>query len=324
LSMLRPEGLRNVVSALVRKATPRVLSSWLNGIGADLICVCLGSPADDIALMSACASRGIPYVTIFQANAENFWPDDERAQRLADIVAGARRNFFVSHGNHTLLEMQLGIEVSNLEPTPIKFACVARLDPSAKGQDLLLRTMATDAWRSRPVSVSFFGKGRSQQTLCRLARRLGIEDRTRFLGHVDNIENVWATHHALALPSRFEGLPLAVVEAMLCGRPVVVTDVAGNAEVVRDGVTGFVAESAKQDHLDQAMERAWESRSRWHEMGVAAACSIRKLVPPDPAADFARRLLELINVAPDRKPRLVRGAGRPQSVEIQARAEPCR
>ncbi|MHA3774170.1 glycosyltransferase [Verrucomicrobiota bacterium sgz303538] len=314
VSKLRPRVLQKIAGTLARRASPHVLGTWLDRGRADLVCVSVGSPADDISLMDACTARSIPYVTVFQANAECVWPDDARAQRLIEIVAGARRNFFVSRENHSLLETQLGIAVPNSEvirnpynvrrdveiawpheSTPLKLACVARLDPSAKGQDLLLHVLASEPWRSRSVSVSFYGNGRSQQGLCRLAQRLQVEDRAQFFGHVEDIESVWATHHALVLPSRYEGLPLAVVEAMLCGRPSIVTDVAGNAEVVEDGVTGFIAEAASAQHLHRAMERAWENRSRWREIGMAAASAIRAMVPPDPAADFARRLLELID-----------------------------
>jgi hypothetical protein len=72
---------------------------------------------------------------------------------------------------------------------------------------------------------------------------------------------------------------------------------AGNSEVFEDDVTGFVAEAATRRHLHAAMERAWASRDRWEEIGVAAASAIRKLIPGNPARVFASRLLELIAVA---------------------------
>jgi glycosyltransferase involved in cell wall biosynthesis len=131
--------------------------------------------------------------------------------------------------------------------------------------------------------------------LHRLAKRLGLEGRVQFCGHEPNVEQIWATHHALVLPSRFEGLPLAVVEAMLCARPVIVTDVAGNTELVADETTGFVAEAATVRHLHRAMERAWERRSDLESMGKAAARCIRELIPKDPAGEFARRLVDLTN-----------------------------
>ena len=77
-------------------------------------------------------------------------------------------------------------------------------------------------------------------TLRRLAGMLQL-DQVHFRGHVANIKEVWEQNHLLVLPSRYEGLPLALVESMWCGRPAVVTEVAGNTEVCVDNVTGFVA-----------------------------------------------------------------------------------
>jgi glycosyltransferase involved in cell wall biosynthesis len=131
-----------------------------------------------------------------------------------------------------------------------------------------------------------------------LADRLQLQERVRFCGHIDNIESVWATHHALVLPSRYEGLPLAVVEAMHCGRPTIVTNVAGNAEIIEDGVTGFVAEAATEQHLHAALQRAWDQRQNWQKIGAAAAKAIKESVPADPAGDFAQSLLKLTGTGP--------------------------
>jgi glycosyltransferase involved in cell wall biosynthesis len=160
-------------------------------------------------------------------------------------------------------------------------------------QDLLLQLLATEPWRSRDIVVSLVGKGPMEEGVRRLSKNLGLEDKVHFAGHIKDIESLWLTHHALILPSRFEGLPLAMVEAMLCGRPVIVTDVAGNTELVTDGVTGFVAEAATLLHLDRALERAWEARGKWQEIGRAAAVAVRQRVPSDPPACFAGALLDL-------------------------------
>ena len=95
----------------------------------------------------------------------------------------------------------------------------------------------------------------------------------------------------LVLPSRAEGLPLALVEAMMCGRPAIVTDVGGNGEVVRDGITGVIATSATVSALDSALGRFWAMRPQWKRMGIAAAEHIRTLVPADPGPVLADHLL---------------------------------
>ena len=110
------------------------------------------------------------------------------------------------------------------------------------------------------------------------------------MGFEPNIEGVWSQHHALLLPSRYEGLPLAVVEAMLCGRVCIVTDVGGNAELVEDNESGFVAAAPTVPLLDEAMERAWNRRHEWRQMGQSAARRVRERVSPDPVGDFATEL----------------------------------
>jgi glycosyltransferase involved in cell wall biosynthesis len=106
--------------------------------------------------------------------------------------------------------------------------------------------------------------------------------------------HIWARNHALAVPSRFEGLPLALVEAMMCGRPAVVTDVAGNSEVIEDGVTGFLADAPTVRSMESALERFWAQRNDLERMGQVAAARIRQLIPPDPVGVFSDKIKELI------------------------------
>jgi glycosyltransferase involved in cell wall biosynthesis len=116
-----------------------------------------------------------------------------------------------------------------------------------------------------------------------------------FAGFVEDMERLWAGHHALVLPSRYEGLPLSLVEAMLCGRAGIVTDVGGNRELVCDGVNGYLAKAATVELFDQAMNRAWENRHCLLKMGQVAARDVRQYVSPDPTGDFVRELQSLVN-----------------------------
>ena len=94
----------------------------------------------------------------------------------------------------------------------------------------------------------------------------------------------------LVLPSRYEGLPLVLVDAMRCGRPAVVTDVGGNAELCVDGETGFVAPSATVACFGQTLQRAWDARAGWPRLGEAARARVESLVPKDPIGLFCARL----------------------------------
>jgi len=94
----------------------------------------------------------------------------------------------------------------------------------------------------------------------------------------------------LVLPSRYEGLPLALVEAMWCGRPALVTDVGGNAELCLDGKTGFVAEAPVVSSVARALERAWSERHDWFRLGQAGRVHVEAVVPSDPVGLICRSL----------------------------------
>lgn len=310
---------RSLTRAVVRRSAPRLFTQWLKKQNPDLICISHGSVGEDLTLIRLCAESGLPYTIVVHANADYMWPDEGRAREFIEFYGRASRVFFVSNGNRTMLETQIGHEFTNAEiirnpfnvrrdvmvpwPTesnPLNLACVGRLEPAAKGQDLLLRVLAKEPWRSRPLTLSFFGKGCAEDNLRRLTKHLKLDEHVKFYGHIKGIEGLWAKHHALIQPSRFEGLPITIVEAMHCGRMVIVTDVAGNAEVVQDGVNGFVAEAPTERHLHAALERAWEKREQWEKMGQAAGQAIRELVPAEPAAEFARKLLAIVEAGKSR------------------------
>ena len=77
-------------------------------------------------------------------------------------------------------------------------------------------------------------------------------------------------HHVFLLPSRAEGVPNAMLEAMLCGRPVIVSNVGGIAEWVQDGESGYVLPRADLASLQSAMDRCWNNRDQLERMGRTA------------------------------------------------------
>jgi glycosyltransferase involved in cell wall biosynthesis len=259
-------------------------------------------------LDEAAPRKKIPYSPVVQCNAEIWWPGDDEAEQLAPPYGAAEKVFCVSRHNLDLLQRQIGTDLPrsriicnpyrlpNSDPqwpplaNEFRMACVARLDATAKGQDLLLEALSRPRWRDRPVHVDFYGQGRCTRSLSRLAERLQVKN-VQFRGHSGDIATVWKEHHLLLLPSRYEGTPLTLIEAMWCGRPAVVTDVGGNAELCLEGVTGFVAPVPTADLFDEAMERAWTQRTNWQSLGQAARHRVESLLPPDPIAQFCQELL---------------------------------
>jgi glycosyltransferase involved in cell wall biosynthesis len=258
--------------------------------------------------------KRLSFVVVSHLHGEIFWPDDEQASRFRRNLAFARRCYFVSKANRRLFEMQIGGELLNAEivcnpfnvdinagpPWPpfgddgaLRLANVGRLEPLMKGQDLLLEALGTSAWRDRRWKLTFFGEGPMRNCIERLAHSLQLQDHVHFAGFANSVEKIWAENHVLVMASRYEGMPLAIVEAMLCARPVVATNVAGIVEIVKDGMTGFLADAPTASSVREALERMWEKRLEMEAIGKAGATSIRKHVPPDPARAFAEKIKTL-------------------------------
>ena len=280
----------------------------LDAAKPDLVVISHGGYLDGLAWMTHCLKRGIPYDAIVQCNHEGNWLTDEANEEAIAAYKGARRIYCVSYHNLALLKCQLAealpqamvvwnpCNVPREEPPAWpseetwRLGCVARLDPLAKGQDVLLRVLGLPKWTERKIEVNFYGKGPWEANLRRLADHLEIPN-VHFRGHVQGIRTVWETNHILILPSRVEGLPLSLVEAMLCARPAVVTDVGGNAEICLDGMTGYVAPAPTKELLGLAMERAWAARARWQGMGLAARQRALSLIPGDPVGDLCETIV---------------------------------
>jgi glycosyltransferase involved in cell wall biosynthesis len=110
-------------------------------------------------------------------------------------------------------------------------ACVGRLDRQ-KGIDWLLRTAPQWLAQLPDCDMVLVGKGPDQSSLQRLAARLGIADRVFFAGWRGDVSEILAASDLLVLPSRWEGMPNVVLEAMASRRPVLATKVEGVLELL--------------------------------------------------------------------------------------------
>jgi glycosyltransferase involved in cell wall biosynthesis len=309
---------RALRASLTGRPMPDAHQEWLVSQRPDLVVISQGSNTDGQPWMKFCRERGLPYTAIVQCNAEIAWPADKDVDELAGSYRAARAVYCVSRHNLRLLEWQLGVELPNAQvvwnpnqaaglnllPWPaetgkLRLACVGRLEPGSKGQDVLFRMLALPQWRARAVELNLYGEGASEKTLRAMAQSLSLEN-VNFCGFVTNVAGIWRENHLLVLPSRQEGLPLALIEAMSCGRPAVVTDVGGNAEMCVDGETGFVATAAAVGPLAEAFERAWRQRADWPTLGRAARERVLQIVPPDPVAVFGELLKKIAVTSPTR------------------------
>lgn len=240
-------------------------------------------------------------------------PDRERSRTLFGEMDHV---VFVNQANHWNLEMQLASRVAPstviLNTTrlilpgpmpfpsdgPVCFANVARLETGWKGQDLLAGLIGEPRWKERDCRVDCFGLGPDEKYIQDLIMMNGCGERMRLCGYLRDLKSLWASHHALLLPSRGEGTPLVAIEAMMCGRPVISTDVGGNSEIIEDGVTGYLAEAPTLRSFGKAMNRAWKEREKWPEMGRAAHRKATELAQADPPGRLLEVLVKVVEGTP--------------------------
>ncbi len=126
---------------------------------------------------------------------------------------------------------------------------VGRLEP-VKDYPTLLAAMARVP---EPSLLLIAGAGPLRSELAGLAARLGVGRRVRFLGFQPEVKRWMQTADGFVLASRWEGLPMALLEASACGLPIVATDVPGTREAVADGQTGRLAAPGEAEALAAAM-----------------------------------------------------------------------
>jgi glycosyltransferase involved in cell wall biosynthesis len=137
-----------------------------------------------------------------------------------------------------------------------------------------------------------YGNGADEVYLHDLAGYLNLGNIVEFCGYTADLRAVWSRGELLVLPSRFEGSPVTMLEAMAFGRPVLRTAYGGAAEWIEDGANGYLCPAAEVNLLCQTLRRALAERSRWEEMGLRAHDKVRRELSRNPAGIFLRSLDE--------------------------------
>ena len=134
-----------------------------------------------------------------------------------------------------------------------------------KGIIYLLEAAAELRDSANDIKIIIAGDGPLKQMLERYSRENGLSDMVQFIGYRSDVHNLLKMFDVYVLPSLWEGLPLALLEAMSAGKPVIATDVGGNAEIVEHKVNGLVVNAADSKALGRAMMDIYQARE---ELGM--------------------------------------------------------
>ena len=212
------------------------------------------------------------------------------------LFSNAFKLYFVSKRNEVVAERQLAMKFNNSnvvsnpanladfeickwnESEIVYFAFVGRLNSTVKGLGVLLEILGQEKWKNRGWVLNLYGQGEDEAYLKELVKLYKLENKVIFNGFINDIKKVWNVNHILLMPSTLEGTPLSLIEAMLCGRTAVVSDVGGNTELINDETNGFVAEAPSVNSFGKAMERMWRRKEELAKLGAEANDSIKNKI----------------------------------------------
>lgn len=148
------------------------------------------------------------------------------------------------------------------------FATVARLD-AYKGHDDLLHAAADISADCPKARWVFIGDGPNRAEFEELSEQLQLSGRARFLGLRDDVLRLLQGMDGFILPSLFEGMPNALLEAMAAGLPAIGTRVAGSEELIVPGRTGWLVDIRDRAGLAVAMRECVADPAQSIQMGLA-------------------------------------------------------
>ncbi len=191
-----------------------------------------------------------------------------------------------------------GADLNAVEPRsvptlegPLRFLFVGRL-VSQKGLDVLFRALS-NLRDQHDWTLTIAGEGPLKDELARAAQGLRLSERIVFRGWLerDHLPAVYKDADVFVLPSRDEGMPNAMLEAMAAGLPVIGSRVSGIEEVVTDNYNGLLIEPDDADALTNALKTVIEDRDKTFALGQAARELVEKQYSWDLIADVYMDLL---------------------------------
>ena len=279
----RPAAALRVVATGHNKADLAAIARHvrtLRSIGADLLHVNLQSPWSGQFAIAAGLLLRVPVVLVEQLP---FASTSELQRRIRRFMCGqVAAHVAVGERAARRIERLIGLDensvmtihngVPDIVLTPVAppapgplIGAVGRLSDQ-KGFDVLLRALP----RVPASTLVIVGDGPERQRLEGLAHSLGVADRVLITGWTERPRNYLPVFDVVAQPSRYEGFPLAIVEAMLASRAIVASNVDSIPEAIEDGVTGRLVDPDDPVALAEAISGLLDDPSLRGELGARA------------------------------------------------------
>jgi glycosyltransferase involved in cell wall biosynthesis len=205
-------------------------------------------------------------------------------QAVVVVLSSRMRDHLAEHGFH-LPDMQFipnGVDITRFNPTHDDtneraqvVVCITGLRYE-KGIDVLLQAWYLVHQQTPQARLIIVGRGSLQNQLERMAEALGIAASVEFTGVQSDVPAQLHRGSIAVLPSRWEGMPNAVLEAMACGLPCVLTRVSGSEDIVQHGVNGLLVEPEDYQGMAQALLTLLRDPLLTQKYGYAARETIER------------------------------------------------
>ena len=213
---------------------------------------------------------------------------ERAAQHLADktiyvssrVYEEARSLKIVAPTRACVIENGVEINVDDVRSNrltrhDVTVCCVGRLEHQ-KGIDVLLKAVSLLALRLANVRLTIVGDGNLRADLAKMCESLSIQSLVTFAGFQNDVPHYLIASDIFVLPSRYETTSFALLEAMSAGLPCVVTNVGENAQLITDGVEGFVVPSEDAEKLAEALAKLIADTNLRQRMGQAARAKVEQ------------------------------------------------
>ncbi len=211
----------------------------------------------------------------------------KKATRIIAVSESVKKELMEEHVHSAVIEsIANGVDLELYEPYMDKLAMrrrlkipdkktiifTGRLSPE-KGVDFLLRSFA-QLVQSQPCQLVIIANGPEKRNLVRLIAEHNLDGSVLLISSMKEVAPYLKASDLFVLPSRFEGLSNALLEAMACGLPVISTRVGGSRDNIKDGVNGLIVEIDATDQLRDAMERVLCDRQLAATLGANARAAV--------------------------------------------------
>ena len=180
----------------------------------------------------------------------------------------------------------------------MQFVMLAALDKERKAQDILLETLSSQKWKDRNWILELYGDGRDRNFLEQLIHSKNLQNKVFLKGHTNQVQKVLLQANLVLQCTHIDAMPISVTEAMAMARTCLVSNIGDMPLWVNDR-NGFICPGVSIHTLDNALEKAWQSKHQWEELGKEAFLAFKKMYP-EPYIENLASAVEPITPNPSR------------------------